>query len=431
MKKQVFLLLCIMTFTFVKAQVNLRSGAAEFSLPIFSFSNQNKLTTNISLNYFNGNGLLVSEVASCVGTGWNLSYGGVITREQRGLPDDQCRDLILQNPLPVNLSMTHDEYLNSYYPNGYLFSSYSPSDVISNEGTYIKELPGQVTWTGMAPEKESISADREQDVFHLIFGNTNLEFVIGKNMQVKCLNDSRIRIEAYPENMLSQNIKTRISKFIVTDVDGIQYTFSDKELSKLFTYDIHKTPNNQQYITETETPDPFMWPDPNNPNSMANIQVNIGKQTSNWIVTKWYLSEIKNPLTSNKILFTYENFDKDIRTTRQINSVVDESGHGQVSVVINREFLKALRIKNINCDNDKNIDFVYEEGPRIDVPGDKPLKQVQIKQGNEVMMKYAFEYGYFFTSAIKPYSYTFNSDEKMFTRLCLKTIQKIGKRRCN
>src|SRR5450755_2709218 len=71
-------------------QVNLQTGSAVFSIPMFSWQDTKSILTNtIGLNYNSGNGLSVNDVASNVGQGWNLSAGGVISRMQVGEPDDQ------------------------------------------------------------------------------------------------------------------------------------------------------------------------------------------------------------------------------------------------------------------------------------------------------------------------------------------------------
>jgi hypothetical protein len=71
-------------------QVNLQTGSANFSLPVFNWQdNKSRLATSISFAYNSGNGLKVNDVASNIGQGWSLAAGGVITRLQVGEPDDQ------------------------------------------------------------------------------------------------------------------------------------------------------------------------------------------------------------------------------------------------------------------------------------------------------------------------------------------------------
>ena len=71
--KRLFSLLslcCLLFFSRSFAQVNPQNGAAQISIPLYSFSDPgNRLGLNANLVYFDGNGLKVSEIASAVGTG--------------------------------------------------------------------------------------------------------------------------------------------------------------------------------------------------------------------------------------------------------------------------------------------------------------------------------------------------------------------------
>src|SRR4051812_2398680 len=72
------------------AQVNLQTGSAVFSIPMFDWKDdKSRLFSSVALSYNSGNGLKANDVASNVGQGWNLAAGGVITRMQAGEPDDQ------------------------------------------------------------------------------------------------------------------------------------------------------------------------------------------------------------------------------------------------------------------------------------------------------------------------------------------------------
>lgn len=423
-----YLLLIIFWISKTEAQVNLQTGASQISLPLFSYSDKDNLNCNISLNYIDGNGLKVNEVASYVGTGWNIQFGGAITREQRGLPDDQKRSSDFQNPLPSNLIMTFDEYYNKYFPNGYLFSAYSPVDNISNEGGYIKMYDRNYnqgsSYYDNIPQKESIAADREQDIFHLDYSRGTAEFVIGKNGQIKVLNDSRIKVEMFQSNMLNLNIKTCIDYFVVTDTEGIQYIFSDKELSQTCTYSTKRFADDFGNIDLAENiPESSSWyigPAKNL------VPVFVGKKTKAYIVNKWYLTKVFNSRTKKAIFFNYEQYDKDIFTQRQIGyNVVPNQNINSASLTIYRYVTKELRIKNIVCASTQ-VNFIYDLFSRVDVPNDKALKEIQIVNSSSVVKKYLFEYGYFFKSDIKPDTYSFNGNEKFYARLCLKSMKEVG-----
>ena len=67
-------------------QVGLFTGSPNLSVPLFTYKTNN---IALPLNLFYGSsGIKVDEVSSNVGQGWNLNFGGVITRMVRGLPDE-------------------------------------------------------------------------------------------------------------------------------------------------------------------------------------------------------------------------------------------------------------------------------------------------------------------------------------------------------
>src|SRR5688572_3303963 len=92
------------------SQVDLQTGAPQFSIPVFNYADpKNKLSLGISLDYLPGNGIRVSDVASCVGTGWILNAGGYIIRKQNGEPDDQNSESLF--PSNASISCSGTDYL--------------------------------------------------------------------------------------------------------------------------------------------------------------------------------------------------------------------------------------------------------------------------------------------------------------------------------
>ncbi|HEY4150749.1 MAG TPA: hypothetical protein VGM41_17545, partial [Chitinophagaceae bacterium] len=71
---------------FGEIPVGYYTGIPDISVPIYEI-NTGTLKLPISVSYHAG-GIRVEEVASWVGTGWALNAGGVITRQQRGLADE-------------------------------------------------------------------------------------------------------------------------------------------------------------------------------------------------------------------------------------------------------------------------------------------------------------------------------------------------------
>src|SRR6476646_10117949 len=90
MKRWLFVLILFVASTNVNAQVNLQTGAAEQNFPLINYTDgKSGMALGVGLAYSSGNGLLVNEIASDIGTGWSLDAGGIIVRIQNGEPDDQ------------------------------------------------------------------------------------------------------------------------------------------------------------------------------------------------------------------------------------------------------------------------------------------------------------------------------------------------------
>lgn len=66
--------------------VNMYTGAASYAINLYTYKDRD-FTIPISISY-NGDGFMPGRNPGCVGTGWFLNVGGVITREVRGLPDE-------------------------------------------------------------------------------------------------------------------------------------------------------------------------------------------------------------------------------------------------------------------------------------------------------------------------------------------------------
>jgi len=104
------------------SQVNMQTGGAEQSFPLINYlDGKAGLTFGVGLVYSSGNGLSVNDIASDVGTGWNLDAGGIIMRMQNGEPDDQPQ----YNNGYFWSDKDNTNWVNTIlknYPNGYLYN---------------------------------------------------------------------------------------------------------------------------------------------------------------------------------------------------------------------------------------------------------------------------------------------------------------------
>ena len=127
MRSAIIGLLLFITVLVGNSQVNLQTGSPEQNFPLINYTDGKAgLSLDISLNYSGGNGLLVNEVSSNIGTGWNVAVGGFITRMQNGEPDDQMQYFAGDFWADKDHDAAVRQALKNY-PNGYLYNPYTSS----------------------------------------------------------------------------------------------------------------------------------------------------------------------------------------------------------------------------------------------------------------------------------------------------------------
>lgn len=279
------------------AQVRLQTGAPEASFPLYQFNDaKNGLSTGVSLAYIGGNGIKVNDIASSVGTGWDLMAAGVIVRMQHGEPDDQKYDKpsgITWDPTDM---MVYSPGVHNYYPDGYLFSTTPAQNAVPGNGAFSPLIP-----KGTVAFYKPNFTDREQDVFLFQFNGRSGKFVIGKDLSVLLIEDSKLKVEFIQTDMSAQNIRTRISEFSITDESGIKYVFSEREITENVTYGLG-------YGGFDGGTGGYVGQD------ITFVSVPVKK------VDKWFLKEIINPLNNKKIIFNYEAFSLDYEGPRSAST---------------------------------------------------------------------------------------------------------------
>jgi hypothetical protein len=80
-------------------QINMATGLPNISMPIYT-AQDGKLSLPITLRY-HASGHRIDELASWVGWGWSLDFGGALSRTINGLADDKA---LLTNYLNTNIS---------------------------------------------------------------------------------------------------------------------------------------------------------------------------------------------------------------------------------------------------------------------------------------------------------------------------------------
>ncbi|MEZ5045294.1 MAG: RHS repeat-associated core domain-containing protein [Saprospiraceae bacterium] len=246
---------------YVDVPVNMYSGIPEMSIPIHAIQGR-EITVPITLSY-HANGIRVAEEATWVGLGWNLSAGGMITREIRdkddfggkSLYDDSStrsypyKDKLNRLPKdpsqggtnsfffhPWNIETQDGTFLTARMENCGLFESYceyeSVGEGIINKTEFCPEL-GPYSSSGQlgSPDKK---IDTEPDLFSFSFGGYSGKFIFDKKeFKYVPLSGTAIKIEVkYASGATPEPY------WDITTPDGMIYSFGQDAFSRQTTYNL-------------------------------------------------------------------------------------------------------------------------------------------------------------------------------------------------
>ncbi|HSU28157.1 MAG TPA: DUF5977 domain-containing protein [Chitinophagaceae bacterium] len=395
------LCLFLLAGIFMKAgsQVNLQTGSATFSLPMFQWKDdKSRLNSLIALSYNSGNGLRVNDAASNVGQGWTLVSGGVITRMQVGEPDDQV----------------------AYEPNGDADTRKYPAGILYATVPAYNGCPNALTKYPIYPymnqrytQHNTIAEDKQLDYFSFQFNGKAGMFVVDPANLGTCrmLGDSKMIISFQEDgSMISQGIRTKITSFTIKDNDGLIYKFTVHGLTKILKAEYcDKNLNRKQE-------------QPKFKNNKVYHQAGFdnGEIDNPYIIDSWYLSEIEDALTSRKITYTYT-------VPKTINNPAGEdisyNQDNNYSIISHKTaIVKMLRDSIISYPDGHTVMFNYGN-ERLDMKGDKVLSSIDIAYNGRYLSKYQLGTSYFI---LNRYGTPTSAYQKRVARLCLRSVKKIG-----
>lgn len=399
-----FLLFFLATNENLGAQVNLQTGSATFSLPIFSWKdNHSRLYNNIALSYNSGNGLKVNEVASNVGQGWSLVAGGIITRIQMGEPDDQ---------IPNG---TGDEFDVNRYPAGYLYASISPSKGCP---VALTNYPIYGSQNQLYTQHNIVAEDKQLDYFSFQFNGKAGMFVLNKSTNTGVsIGDSKIKI-AFQTNVSvadgsSEGIRTSIVSFSIQDVDGLIYKFTKCGFAKVM-----RLAYSDENLVESQRQPTFK------DNRVYDQAVFNDVRVNPWMVNSWSLTEVEDALTHAKVLFNYPA-DPLYVDSRAGEDLSYNKGDRKYCIITHRRSItKTPEISSIVYPDGHVVNFGYDTGaPRVDLVGEYPLSSIDVNYGGRHLSKFNLTTSYFILNRFgKPIT----DYQKRVARLCLRSVQKIG-----
>jgi hypothetical protein len=380
------------------AQVNIQSGSAVFSLPMFQWQDdRSRLTTAVSLSYSSGTGLKVNDIPSNAGQGWTIMAGGIISRIQAGEPDDQ-------KPRDGGI---HD--INKY-PAGYLYNN---QDMSAGCPKAMARYPIFGTSNIVYKQHNSVAADRELDFFSFQFGSVGGVFVLNKYTNTgETLGESKMKIWFEKNENMSyagKGIRTTISAFYIQDDNGLIYKFSQLGLNKIMRTK-YCDPGLHAYQDQPELKEDNVYHEAGfDDNTMVNP----------FVVNSWSLTKIEDALTHREIIFNYN-----------VKTVAGEAG-ADISFYAGRRYSVISHKTAYNVRQDlasvvlpDNHQVIFNYGAaRLDLIGEKALASIDIKYQNRILSEYLLKTTYMIG---KRYGRPGTAAERSQARLCLRSVQKIG-----
>ena len=367
---------------FTDVPVTLSNGAANISVPIHTI-NLKGISVPITLNYHT-RGVKVDEIASRVGIGWALNYGGIISRTVLDKPDDGGRWGYLKK--------NHEfEYIDSTTQEA-VFNDYCASD-------------GQL--------------DLESDMFNLNMGDVSASFYFSQsdinNPILKKFDD--IKITAKWENGI-------IVGFIAKDKIGNTFYFGQSKDGSV------------EYFSEKEVDNTSVY------RTTGGIEYGIGNEQVYRTYNSWHLIEIET-IYGEKVEFIYEaetvNYvskfydsyipqnpgspDAWLNGWRPIN---ESQKQCMFSKIREKQYqLSEIRYGNRNSPKVNKVLFHKSRNSRLDLTGSFPLRSIEVRDLNDKFIKsYDLNYTYSHNAVTSGYLTSLvQLDPQSHYRLMLSSVQ--------
>jgi YD repeat-containing protein len=214
-------------FKFTEVPVSYFSGLANTSIPLFDIK-AGSVNIPVNLSY-HARGVRVEEIAPRVGIGWSLHYGGMISRQARGMSDDISPGYLTRN--------IYNNVFTDVNVNASVYNDYSMNAI-----------------------------DLEPDMFFFDAAGLSGKFMFDQT-------DQSILLQSYSDTkIIPVWVDQSIQGWVVTDKEGNKYYFglSKDQLRKAVDYDLvvqnysysntmanlgtsQERPNNTWHLMEIET----------------------------------------------------------------------------------------------------------------------------------------------------------------------------------
>ena len=367
--------------TVEKDSVN-SSGKIVHNIPLWDMT-LGKYSFPISLNY-SSSGVRIEETPSYVGTGWNFSAGGVITRSVMDHPDDI-------NNTDHGSGILHTNILNEIetFSNGI------------DSGGYNESVARDFFRYKINEDNLETRNDTQPDLFYFIFFNYSGKFLFNKNKEIVSLSNDNFKY-SYTLDNSDQSLKT----FTIIDTNGIEYLFSEREYSKT-----HYNSNSQWEF----------------------LSARVKRQRQLDYYSSWHLTRVITP-NGLEMFFDYEDetlsyqmkdseMGKICETQQCEDANIGDTTYYDIqnnTALATTDFeINTKKIKNITSDF---FSIQFNNTQREDLNGGLKLSDIIIKDSNDkIVENYNFKYSYFLSPNIP------SSDNYEYKRLKLDAVLKNNK----
>jgi YD repeat-containing protein len=350
-------------FKFQEVPVSTYTGLANTTVPLYTI-NLKRMSIPINVSY-HARGVKVDEIASRVGTGWALNYGGMVSRQIRGNADDS------------GLGYLYSDYYNEVF-----------TDVNQQEYMMTDIVTGNL--------------DEYPDLFFFDMVGQGGKFTFDQISQ-------NIVQQKFSDNKITPIFATegQIDGWIIVDPEGntFYFGFSEDRARKAVDYD----QVSESYVFKRSTGNLTVLPSDNERS-----------------VTSWHLMEIKTSFGEH-VNFIYESPSEEEVTISYRHSYDKQDGSDVMSN-FSKTLSHQPQLKEVIFDNGKIV-FKKLSADREDIDGGHVLDKVQILDNQNITVKeYAFQY-YYTTSANdgNQLAYLKTIEPKSSKRLFLQSIQEKGK----
>ena len=218
---------------------SLYTGAMTYSVPIFTYSDPD-FTLPISLEY-NFDGFRPSQHSGTIGYGWHLECGGAITREVRGLADDDVYYGPADRPqygywwsVQAGYSSVSDTFDTDAYWRTFCnsMSTATPTPEMSRKINPFSQIPIQINaqiQNGTLVILDNKCYDMVPDIYHFSFLGHHGDFMLMSDGSFRVFNSDLSSGEVDIEFLAPTGIRypgyINTPGFVITLGDGMKYTF--------------------------------------------------------------------------------------------------------------------------------------------------------------------------------------------------------------